>query len=125
MYNCCWPCMPYMDMCNDNSDLERMYPKIYHKVRPLIIMHCDDFERKHGCMCCPSHKELDDACDHIYKNIKKHLDKMHDKDHEKCYRQRGYDRRSSLNDLFRILLIGELLGRRRRHRRRRRPHYGY
>ncbi|RXI49103.1 hypothetical protein DP130_06745 [Clostridium tetani] len=124
MYNCCWPYMPYMDMCDD-SDLERMYPEIYRRVYPMVIVHCDRIERQYGWMCCPSNESLNNACEDIYENIKDCLDEIYAKDDDKCYRQFDFGRRRSLNDLFRILLIRELLGRRRRRRRRRRPGFRY
>lgn len=121
MYNYNWPCMPYMNMYDDD-DLERMYPEIYHRAYPMVMMHCDRMEGKYGLMFSPSNKDLDDACEDMYENIKDYLEDMEEKDYD---RQRPYDRRRSVNDLFRILLIRELLGRRRRRRRRRRPHHGY
>lgn len=124
MYNYNWPCMPYMNMYDD--DLERMYPEIYHRAHPMVMMHCDKMEEKYGWMFSPSNKDLSDACEDMYENLKDYLEEMEEKDHDddKCYsRQQPYDRRRSVNDLLRILLIRELLGRRRR--RRRRPHHGY
>lgn len=126
MYNCYWPCMPYMNMYEDNDDLERMYPAMYRKVYPMVTMHCDKIERKYGWMYTPNNKDLDDACEDMYENMKDYLDEMDDKDKnndDKYYsRKRRYGRRRALNDLFRILLIRELSGRRRR---RRRPNYEY
>lgn len=119
MYNYNWPYMPYMNMYDDD-DLERMYPEIYHRAHPMVMMHCDRMEGKYGLMFSPSNKDLDDACEDMYENIKDYLEDMEEKDYD---RQRPYDRRRSVNDLLRILLIRELLGRRRR--RRRRPHHGY
>ncbi|WP_138207263.1 hypothetical protein [Haloimpatiens lingqiaonensis] len=77
-------------------------------------------------MYTPSHKDLDDVCEDMYEHIKDYLEDM-EEDHEDKYdkdynRRRRYGRRRALNDLFRILLIRELTGRRRRHRR---PPYGY
>ncbi len=117
----------------DDNDLEMMYPEISNRVRPMVVMHCNLLEKKYGPMCRPSHKELDEICEDMYEKIKDRLDRddddHHDHDHHEhdddCYRQRRrYGRRRALNDLFRVLLLGELIGRRRR-RRRRRPHYGY
>ncbi|WP_102401242.1 hypothetical protein [Haloimpatiens massiliensis] len=126
MYNCYWPCMPYMNMYDDHEDLRRMYPRIYHKIYPMVIMHCDMMERKYGWMYTPSDKDLDEACENMYENIKDHLEEMDEEyehnDHKDYNRKRHYGRRRALNDLFRILLIRELIGRRRR---RRRPHYGH
>lgn len=129
MYNCCGNMHNHNMMGYDNdNDLEMMYPKICNKVRPMVMRHCDLLERKYGPMCKPSHKELDEICEDMYEKIKNRLDKDDDDDHghhDNCYRQRRrrYGRRGALNDLFRVLLLGELIGRRRR--RRRPSHYGY
>lgn len=124
MYNCYCNRPNYYMMDND-EDLEMMYPSIYRRVRPMIIMHCNLLEKKHGHMCKPSHKELDEICEDIYDKIKDRLEDVDDEDDDDHhYRQRRrFGRRRALNDLFRILLLQELVGRRRR--RRRRPHYGY
>lgn len=126
MYNYYWQCMPYMKMDEEDHDLERMYPEIYHRVYPMVVMHCEKMEMKYGWMYSPSNKDLEEACEDIYERTKDYLDEMEDEnehdDYKEYTRQRPYGRRRSLNDLFRILLIRELLGRRRR---RRRPYYGY
>lgn len=130
MHNCCYPHMPYMCMYDDD-DLERMYPEMYYKIYPMIKMHCDRIERKCGWMESPTDKDLDEACEDMYENIKDYLEEMdeYDKDDDNYYsRQYSYGRRRPMNDFFRILLIRELLGRRRRCRRCRRPmmpYYGY
>ncbi len=132
MRNCCYPYMPYMCMYDDDEDLEKMYPEMYYKLYPMVKMHCDRIERKCGWMESPTDKDLKEACEDMYENIKDYLEEMDeddkdDHDDDNCYsRQYSYDRRRPINDFLRILLIRELAGRRRRRRRRRpMPYYGY
>lgn len=133
--------MPNMDakiMPIEDKDLEGLYPKIYFSIIPMVRMHCDKLEGKYGEGVCPSKKEMED----IVEEISGKLEKDMDEDNEKCKKnkkdkcredeyinineedvrqRRRYGRRHLLKDLIGVLLVEELLGRRRR----RRPYYGY
>ena len=54
------PMMPMMNMsmCME-EDLEKMYPKIYFSIHPMVVHHCDMMESKHGVMHCPSKDEME------------------------------------------------------------------
>ncbi|WP_251861241.1 hypothetical protein [Clostridium sp. Marseille-Q2269] len=124
------PISPYKHDCMKKSkctvdhdeDLKRLLPRIYFKIYPVVIHHCDLMEREKGKDYCPSEKELDSTCKEIYKKIKSQLDD--DDDDCDCTRQRRYRRRHAVRDIIRILFLNELL-RRRRRRRPHRPGYGY
>ncbi len=96
----------------NDEDLKALYPKIYFRIYPLVKQHCDMMEKEKGQHHCPSKKEVDIACKKIYEKIKPQLDD--DDDDKDCSRQRRYRRRHAVRDIAGILLINELLGRRRR-----------
>ncbi len=83
--------------CEDENDddLNRLHPRIYFKIYPLVKKHCDIMEKEKGKDYCPCEKELDDACKEIYERIKSHLD---DDDDDYC-RQRRYRRRNAIGIL--------------------------
>ncbi|EDU38249.1 hypothetical protein CLOSPO_01110 [Clostridium sporogenes ATCC 15579] len=124
-----YPMMPMGYGCDhvnetkeNDDDLKCLYPRIYFKVYPLVKRHCDMMEREKGKNYCPCEKEMADACKEIYKRIKHELDD----DDDDYTRQRRYRRRHAINDLIRIILIGELFGRRRRRRHSdHNPNYNY
>ena len=121
--------MPMPEVEEDDDDLKRLYPKLYTGIYPMVRHHCDMMEARHGAMYCPSKEEMDHICEEICDmHEKHHKDDDDDDDDDDCKdddmrqrRRRG--RRRAVNDLVKILLIRDLLGRRRRHRRR--PKYGY
>lgn len=134
-----------MDM--DDKRLEMMYPKVYFKAMPMIKHHCDMMEAKHGMMYCPTKEEMDKVKDDIYEKLDKEMDDddehehhhehHHDEDCE-CKRDNDavqndadvygdrrrprYGRGNAIKDLLGILLINELLGRRRGYNN---PYYGW
>jgi len=127
--------MPMYD-CNmvmsDDDDLKSMYPKVYIRLYPMVKHHCDMMIAKHGKMYCPSKDEMDNVCKEIADKYKEHHgdhDDHDDHDHHEhhddhhddhdggCCRDDGDDmsRRSrfgggGLQDIARILLIGNLIG---------------
>jgi hypothetical protein len=110
------------------EQLKLMYPRIYTKLMPMIKHHCDEHEHMHGTMHCPGHEQIEDMCDKIYKKVENDLDEeCGEEDDNDDYRQRRYGRRGAVRDIIGILLLNELIGRRRRRRRRPRPrpHYGW
>jgi hypothetical protein len=121
---------PMMDMEEEN--LKMMYPKIYVKLMPMVKHHCDKHEEMHGTTHCPKHEHIEDMCDKIYKKVESELDDEcgddnDDDDNDNDTRQRRYGRRRAIKDFIGVLLLNELIGRRRRRRRRPRPrpHYGW
>lgn len=118
--------MPMMED-EDDSDLERMYPRSYFIIQPMVRHHCDMMHMKHGMDHRPDREEIKEMVEAIYKDVKENFHDMEDDessdDEMRQYRPRNFGR-----DLIGILLISELLERRRRRRRRRpyyNPYYGY
>lgn len=121
----------------DEQDLAMLYPRLYHRVMPLVKYHGDQMELRYGTMYCPTRDELGNVTDDIYDMIEKNMNAdEYDDEHEEDDEHRGYyrndeeqerqrprRRRRFLRDLISILLLRDL-HRRRRRRRRRRPHYG-
>jgi hypothetical protein len=122
----------------EDKDLEMMYPKVYFKLMPMVKGHCDKLEGKYGMYFCPSKEEMEDIIEDICEKFEKDIDDEDDEKEkkgkkDKCRedsfdyqsddnkRRPRYGRRRVLRDLVGIVLLDELLGRRRR----RRPHYGY
>ena len=124
----------------DEQDLAMLYPRLYHRVMPLVKYQGDQIELRYGTMYCPTKDELGNITDDIYDMIEKNMNVVdfydereeyeNDNEHRGYYRneeeqerQRPRRRRRFLRDLISILLLRDL-HRRRRRRRRRRPHYG-
>jgi len=113
--------MPNMPtIAQSERQIEMLYPHSYYIIYPHVRYHCDMLERKYGKNYCPTKEELEDILEDICKKVEKELDKddddKKDKDHcrgDERKRRRPYDRRRLLNDLVGIILIGELLDRRR------------
>lgn len=121
---------PYMQMMNMPTqyypmatmpvqDLETMYPKMYYHAYPAVTGYCDMMGIKPGVDFSPTREQLDSMVDGIYRNVESQLP-AEEGDWEP--RQPfggfgGFGRRRFLRDLIAILLIRELL-------RRRRPYYG-
>lgn len=107
-----------MPMVEDkDADLKMLYPKIHILLYPMVKQHCDKMVSMYGIMYCPSKKEMD--------HISKEICEMHEKHHrddenddnlndDDDMRQRlRINRRIGTQDLIKVLLINELLGRRR------------
>ncbi|GIM29173.1 hypothetical protein CPJCM30710_18390 [Clostridium polyendosporum] len=121
---------PLQSMKTTDDGLEMMYPKIYHKVYPMVMSYCDSMEKKYGPMYRPSKEELKKISDDMYEKMKDYLDDCIDDDdtdddddcnryeydrfadNEYNTRQRRYGRRRAVRDLFSILLLSQLFGRR-------------
>ena len=112
--------MMNMPMCmEDNEDLKKLYPKIYFSIYPMAAHHCDMMESRHGSMYCPSKVEMDRMCKEIcdkHEEHHKHDDDDDFKDND-MRQNRRYGRRRGIQDIARILIIRNLIERRRRHRR--------
>lgn len=108
--------------------LEMLYPEIYHKLYPLIRQHCDMKEQEHNMMYTPCKDDIDkmaeDICMKIDTDIEVEVkEKKHHhhrqseiiEDSRSRKRPKRYGSNQMLNDLVKILLIRELIGRRRPH----------
>ena len=112
--------MPMFD--RDDEDLKIMYPKIYTRIYPMVKQHCDMMVSHHGTMYCPSMYEMEYICNDVCDKYEKYYKDDEDDEHHEHrnddddMRQRRRFSRGGIGDLARILLIGDLLGRRRRRR---------
>ncbi|MBU3144405.1 hypothetical protein [Clostridium sp. CF012] len=113
-------CMPmtHMPMIEDeDGDLKMLYPKIYIRIYPMVKHHCDMMTSMYGTMYCPSKDELDHISKEICEKHEKYYrdyeedDNLADDD-EYTRQRRRFNRRHGSQDLIKILLISELLGRR-------------
>lgn len=135
--------MPYMQqmmpmqtqsmMQMPQEELEAMYPRSYHLIYPLIRHHCDMHAGQFGPMHTPTRRQLDDMIDNIYNQVSPSMEENEDmenslppnaNDHSMDNKGRqiggfGFGRRRPfLRDLISVLLLRDLIGRRRR------PYYG-
>jgi hypothetical protein len=119
---------PMMEIDMEDEELKMMYPKIYVKLMPMIMQHCDKHEEMYGKEHCPKHEHIMDMCDKVYKKVEVELDgELGEEDDDEDMRVRRYGRRRAIRDLIGILFLNELRRRRRRRRPRPRPrpHYGW
>lgn len=114
---------PMMEM--PQEQLESMYPKCYYIIYPEIRRHSDMFCAQYGTMYTPSRKQLEVMVDEIDNSVGSYVDAEYQEKNDTENRQLGFagsfgpsSRRRFRRDLITILLIRELLGRRR-------PNYGY
>lgn len=102
---------PYSNMETYSDDLERMYPEVYRVVYPMVCNACDNIRT-------PITEEMIDmTTNNIYDRVEAdgriNIDMTFENRQEN--RQRMPRRRNRfLGDLIRILLLRELLRRRRR-----------
>ena len=109
--------MPMMNMPEHmDDDLKIMYPKIYIRIYPMVKHQCDMMESKYGKRHCPSKDDMDRMCKEISDKCEEHHrdDEMDDSEDNDTRQRRRYDRRRGIQDLVKILIIGDLIGRRRR-----------
>jgi len=142
-----WSNKPYMQMMNlpqqyepmmemPQEQLESMFPRCYYIIYPEVYRHCDRLVSKKGTMYTPSRQELDNIVDDIDNRVGQDVESEYeDNDYsgnveamnisdnpKESGRQFGGfhgGRRRFRRDLISIVLLRELL------RRRRRPPYGY
>lgn len=115
---------PMMEVDMEDEELKMMYPKIYLKLMPMIMQHCDKHEEMYGKEHCPNHENIMEMCDKVYKKVEVELDEELGEEDDDDMRVRRYGRRRAVRDLIGILFLNELR-RRRRRRPRPRPHYGW
>jgi hypothetical protein len=114
--------MPIMNMPmikkDDSEELKMLYPEIYMKIYPMIVHHCDMIVAKFGTMYCPSEIKMDHISEEICDKYEKYYrvnfedDNSYDDYDMRRRRRRRPSRRNTVQDLIRILLIRELIGRR-------------
>ncbi len=108
---------------------ENMYPKMYKDIYPHVKGMCENADNPNNPMMFPFPNEevVDNMVQDIYKEFKNNKPKEEvagEEEHENMYRIRRRD----TEDFIKVLLLRELLGRRRRFFRRpsrRRPFGGY
>lgn len=113
MSDCCYPMMTMAE-----KQLESMYPKVYIIVHPAVQHHCDMMDAKFGMMHIPSREELDSLADGIVKIVSPDVEVIITQSEREEERQLGLGGRRLLRDLVSILLLRELI-------RRRRPFFGF
>lgn len=124
--------MPIRDMAN-----QVVFPEIFYKMQPYIMMVCDQIEAFGNAM--PTQEMIEGITDNIYEDMSKMYpdlveyanekavetvvspydfrgdrdwDRDRDRDHDR--RRRPFRRRGMFRDVIDILLLSELFGRRRR-----------
>ncbi len=98
---------------------ENMYPKIYKDMYPYVKGMCDQVDNPNNPMMFPfpNEESINNMVKDVTKNYKENSKMHRNEDIDDQYRINGRD----LDDLARILLLRELVGRRRRFFGRRRP----
>lgn len=103
------------------AELENMYPQIYYKVNPAVEHYCNIMGIHPGTAFTPTHEQLNSMVEGIAQNVEGQMDMDDGMMGEMESRQPffggfggGFGRRRFLRNLITILLIRELLRRRRR-----------
>jgi len=115
----------YMSHCE--MEANKMYPEMYNRIYPYVKRKCEMEDTEYNQMMnpFPNQETVNRMVNEIYEEYKKDYgDEESPEENYKLTRINGYIGR----DLITILLLGELLGRRRRRRRRRRfygPYGGF
>jgi hypothetical protein len=106
---------------NEAMEFRMVYPEIYYKIQPYVVMMCDEMDAYGTGM--PSQEMLDQMTDRIYDNLCRLYPELNESVEETAkevnvlispYRYGRRRRRGVLGDLINILLLTELFGRRRR-----------
>jgi len=117
----------YMLYCHNQA--ARMYPQIYNDIYPYVKNACEreDYPNNPRMEPFPNEEKVDEMVESIYDEYRKGKKDKNHKEENLEYDDMYRIRRDDARDLIRILLLRELLGRRRRFpRRRRRPFFpGY
>jgi len=109
---------PMMNM--PEQQLEMMYPRIYYIIYPAVIRQCDMMDMTYGLMHIPAREQVEKMIDDITVKVEVDVDvAIKEESREPEERQLGFGGRRLLRGLIAILLIRELL------RRRRRPFFGF
>jgi len=114
-----YPYDSYILYCENAA--AKMYPKIYKEIYPFVVNTCEmeDYYGNPEMQPFPREEKVQKMVEEIYENYRKRDKKTRGEEGEleDLYRIK----RSDLQDLIMILLLRELLDRRRRFPRRRRP----
>lgn len=109
--------MPYQNMCQSDDDLERMYPDTYRVVHPMVVSACNMVNINMPI----TESMIDNMTNDIYDRaeadgrIKIDIDiEVQNRESEDSRQMRPRRRNRFFRDLIRILLLRELLRRRRR-----------
>ena len=102
------------------QQLESMYPRIYFIIYPAVIRCCDMMDATHGSMYAPKPEDVEHMVDDIYGTVEADVEAaVKQESGTSAERQFGFGGRPLLRGLIGILLLRELL------RRRRRPFFGF
>ncbi|HHW47159.1 MAG TPA: hypothetical protein GXX14_00870 [Clostridiaceae bacterium] len=114
------PSQMYPMMTMPEHQLEAMYPRVYYIVYPVVVGHCDMMDTTYGPSYIPTREQLEAMVDDIYARVERDVDaEIMKGSRELDERQFGIGRRNLLRSLISILLIRELISRRRR------PFFGF
>lgn len=101
--------MYYPMVTMPEEQLEKMYPKTYQIVNPVVQSYCD----KMDVMSNPTKEQLNEMCEKICKEVEADVEKAIAAENKDEKRQLGFGGRAILRDLAGILLLRELIRRRR------------
>lgn len=99
------------------QQLEMMYPRIYYIIYPVVVRHCDMMDMTYGRMYMPNREEVERMTDNIHSQVEADVDAEMQQESEGSEERQfgfGFGRRRFLRNLISILLLRELLHRRRR-----------
>lgn len=108
---------PMMNMTQ--PELESLYPNTYNIIQPEVENMCNKLDAAKGKMYCPNPNELNSMVEEIYKKVESDVEAAVKESPNPGERQFYGGGRRILRDLIGILLVGNLI------RRRRRPFFGY
>ncbi|GAA0181136.1 hypothetical protein SH2C18_37100 [Clostridium sediminicola] len=118
-------CLYNQELEDEEEILEEMYPNIYRRIYPWIHYYCCDMEVKMGEDYIPNKEQCEKIVENIYDKIKDNIDDMYvgnyDEEKDNEYERKSHKgRKRPYSNLIKILLIRDLIDRRKRRRRRRR-----
>lgn len=107
---------PMMNMTQ--PQLESMYPNTYNIVQPAVENACNNMLANKGPMYAPNKEDINNMVNEVYSKVENEVETMIKKNTSERERQFFGGSRFLLRDLVGILLINNLV-------RRRRPFFGY
>lgn len=112
------PCQYFPMATMPEEQLESMYPKSYYTIHPAVERTCDRITASCGPMFTPTHEQLESMVDQVYDEVEADVCDIDNRNESSDDRQFLPGGRRFLRDLIAILLIRDLINRRR-------PYYGY
>lgn len=103
--------MPEQPQAEQPQPLETMFPETYNMIYPEVVRQCNMMENKYGPINASTKSQLESNVEEIYENLK-------DKVKEKMISAKDYEtlqRGGFFRDIIWIIMLQELLGRRRRY----------